>query len=164
MNPHFTFIFLLGLICCIVSAGNDAHGKTIIVLMDGTWNEPEFSETDEYPQGDSTNVEKMKRLLAREGQSVHYFRGVGTDGKKFTRVKDGAFGTSAERRVDEAMQAVKRNYVAGDEIAIFGFSRGAATSRILAKRIRNEGVKGSLPFDSWFCGTPLLRLAFQYQN
>ncbi len=123
------------------------QGKTIIILMDGTWNEPEYQgENGRYPQGDATNVEKIKKLLEEEEkQPIHYIRGIGTDGKVFKRVTDGAFGTSAEQRVDEAIQAIETHYESGDEIVLFGFSRGAATPRILANRIQQNGINGKQP-------------------
>jgi uncharacterized protein (DUF2235 family) len=123
----------------------DTVGKTIIVLMDGTWNEPDDLDDGGYPQQDSTNVEKLRHLLSGQDQTVLYFPGVGTDGKQAVRVVDGAFGQSAERRVDEAYDAVAAAFQPGDQLAIFGFSRGAATSRILARKIHAQGIAGQQP-------------------
>ncbi len=114
---------------------NEATGKIIVVLMDGTWNEPDDLDDGGYPQQDSTNVEKLRHLLSRQNQTILYFPGVGTDGKQAVRVVDGAFGQSAERRVAEAYDAIAAVYQPGDTLAIFGFSRGAATSRILARKL-----------------------------
>lgn len=135
--------YLFAIILSLLSA--NVHAKTIVVLMDGTWNEPAFEENGRFPQGNATNVEKLRALLSSEGQSIHYFFGIGTDGKQVERVVDGAFGKTAEQRVNEAMQEVASVYETGDDIVVFGFSRGAATSRILARRIRTEGIKGTRP-------------------
>jgi uncharacterized protein (DUF2235 family) len=122
-----------------------ASAKTIVVLMDGTWNEPDLVSDGQYPQGDSTNIEKLQYLISPEGQKVLYFRGVGTDGKQVFKVVDGAFGNTAEERVVEAYDQVVANFEPGDDLAIFGFSRGAATSRILARKLHDEGIAGSQP-------------------
>ncbi len=58
----------------------DTTAKTIVVLMDGTWNEPDDLDDGGYPQQDSTNVEKLRYLLSRQNQTILYFPGVGTDG------------------------------------------------------------------------------------
>jgi uncharacterized protein (DUF2235 family) len=138
-----TTVWPFAIALSLLTASVDA--KTIVVLMDGTWNEPEFEENGKFPQGDATNVEKLRRLLLGQGQSIHYFRGIGTDGKQIRKVVDGAFGTTAEKRVDEAMQKLTDAFETGDDIVVFGFSRGAATCRILARRIRAKGVKGQHP-------------------
>ena len=127
-----------------VAPGN-ASAQTIVVRMDGTWNEPDDLDDGGYPQQDSTNVEKLRYLLSPQNQTVLYFPGVGTDGKQAVRVIDGAFGHSAERRVEEAYDALEAAYQPGDDLAIFGFSRGAATSRILARRIHEQGLAGQQP-------------------
>ena len=138
--------------------------KLIIVLFDGTWNEPEFEVEGQYPQGDSTNVEKLRYLLLQDHeQKVLYSEGVGTDGikpiavgeqptkfglkstkllEKPIKVKDGAFGISAQQKVDDAYKAISADYSPGDQLAIFGFSRGAATARLLTRQIHKSGING----------------------
>ena len=135
---------LIGIVCSLLM-GATVDAKMIVVLMDGTWNEPDFEIDGKFPQGDSTNIEKLRHLVSNENQTILYFPGVGTDGKQFFRVVDGAFGESAERRVTEAYDKIVASYQAGDDLAIFGFSRGAATSRILTRKIHDEGVSGDHP-------------------
>lgn len=131
-------LLILKVFCFFNSVSN---AKTLVVLMDGTWNEPEFETNGTFPQGDATNVEKLRYLLdSSSNQRIRYFRGIGTDGKQVLKIRDGAFGMSAKQKIDEAFQWISENYNSGDDLAIFGFSRGAATARMLAKKIWEEKV------------------------
>lgn len=99
--------------------------KRIAVFMDGTWND----------QSDRTNVLKAKEnvaLQAADGmaQLALYEPGVGT--KWSERLRGGIFGFGLDRNVVNAYRLLVQNYAEGDEIFLFGFSRGAFTARSLA--------------------------------
>lgn len=99
--------------------------KRLALFLDGTWN----------TVGDNTNVWRLKALCADHStdglrQVAYYSRGVGTTfGEK---VRGGLFGVGIDRNVAAAYEWLVETYEAGDEIFIFGFSRGAYTARSLA--------------------------------
>ena len=71
-------------------------------------------------------------------QSVHYEPGVGT--RPHERILGGAFGAGLSRNVRDCYAWLIENYEPGDELFLFGFSRGAFTARSLAGLIRNSGI------------------------
>lgn len=112
-----------------------ASPRRLVVCCDGTWNKPD----QRYP----TNVIKAARAILpvadRTDQIVYYDQGVGT-GNLLDRVSGGAFGSGLEQNIREAYRFLMHNYEDGDELYLFGFSRGAYTVRSLAGLIRNVGL------------------------
>jgi hypothetical protein len=109
-----------------------AH-KRLAVFFDGTWNTPE----------DNTNVFRLDLMLADHGedgvrQRAYYDEGVGTHW--FDRVTGGAFGAGLSENIRNAYRWLMEQYDPGDEIFIFGFSRGAFTARSLAGLIARCGL------------------------
>lgn len=113
--------------------------KRLIVCCDGTW------QTSEQPY--PTNVAKLNQAIKREDtevvQLVHYENGIGSRGNIFDRTFGGAFGWGIDEHIQRAYQFLCSNYTEGDEIYLFGFSRGAYTVRSLAGLIRV--AQGLLP-------------------
>jgi uncharacterized protein (DUF2235 family) len=106
-----------------------------IVLYDGTWNDP----------ADSTNVFRLARyILPKDANGVaqrfKYDSGVGTGASGLNKFLGGAFGIGLSRNLMEGYENIAKNYNPGDEIWIFGFSRGAYTARSLAGIIRKCGL------------------------
>lgn len=102
--------------------------KRLIVCCDGTWNDADGGE-------DFTNVVRMVRAIKAEGalpQIVYYHSGVGTGGDTFVQFAGGAVGLGLSRNVRDAYAFLANNYCNGDEIFLFGFSRGAYTARSVA--------------------------------
>jgi uncharacterized protein (DUF2235 family) len=117
--------------------------KRIAICADGTWNEPEQVD-DKTKRRKPTNVLKVARtILPRDehgvDQIVFYHPGVGTDVglDKFT---GGAFGQGMCENVRTLYRFIVYNYVAGDELYFFGFSRGAFTVRTLAGFMKTVGL------------------------
>ncbi|MEE9143166.1 MAG: DUF2235 domain-containing protein [Candidatus Binatia bacterium] len=107
--------------------------KRLIVCSDGTWNRPDSH--------DITNVVKIARVLRAKDstgieQVVFYDRGVGT-GNLGDEVKGGAFGEGLDENIQDAYRFLVHNHASGDQIFLFGFSRGAYTVRSLVGLIRN---------------------------
>lgn len=114
--------------------------KRLAIFCDGTWNKLSAPQP--------TNVVIAARavaLTADDGveQITYYNEGVGTtwtvhEGieKKFA----GAFGRGLLDKIADAYRFLIFNYAPGDEIYIFGFSRGAFTARSLAGMIRKCGI------------------------
>lgn len=114
----------------------------IAVFCDGTWNSPDIPET--------TSVYKLQQAVVHDpsrGQISAYFPGVGTeerfDGpvrRFFNKYGGGAFGWGLDAKVKQAYQFIAAIYQPGDEIYLFGFSRGAYTARSVAGMIRKCGI------------------------
>ena len=73
-------------------------------------------------------------------QVVFYDAGVGTEGGWLLRMLGGVSGKGIEKNIRDCYRFLVHNYQEGDEIYLFGFSRGAYTVRSLAGMIRNVGV------------------------
>jgi hypothetical protein len=149
--------------------------KRIILLLDGTWNDIDVGLTD-------TNIVRMRNLISRHlvkvsdhGRARHdesdkkvhgytksgkehiiyYERGVGTGA--FDRFKGGAFGYGLPRNIRHAYKFLSFWYEPGDEIFIYGFSRGAYTARSLVGYLAAAGL---LRRDN--CNEELEALAWRY--
>lgn len=115
--------------------------KRIILCADGTWNTPDQKDGGAICP---SNVVKMARAIAPQAadgtvQVVFYDQGVGT-GWGLDRLTGGAFGQGLTKNIEDAYRFLVDNYAPGDEIFLFGFSRGAYTVRSTAGMIRNCGV------------------------
>lgn len=114
--------------------------KRLTVFLDGTWQK--------LDQPDPTNIAKLAQSVAHTDadgveQIVYYDRGVGADSlthKARKRLISGITGEGLEDALMDAYLFLSWNYAAGDEIYIFGFSRGAFTARSLCGLIRNAGL------------------------
>jgi uncharacterized protein (DUF2235 family) len=73
-------------------------------------------------------------------QIVFYQSGVGTASGLASRIVEGATGYAVEDKVEEVYNFISQNYSPGDEIFLFGFSRGAYTARMVAQIIGDIGV------------------------
>ena len=73
-------------------------------------------------------------------QLVYYVSGVGTSFSGIQNVIAGATGISLDDKVEQAYGFLCDNYQPGDELFLFGFSRGAYTARCLGGLINWAGV------------------------
>ncbi len=109
--------------------------RRLIFCFDGTWNRL----SADYP----TNVVLTAEMIlpvARDGtqQIVYYDEGIGT--AKREKLRGGAFGEGMMENIREAYRFLLFNYVPGDEIFAFGFSRGAFTASSFCGFIRHAGI------------------------
>lgn len=109
--------------------------KRLIICADGTWNFRDQTD-DESKRRHATNVTKVARAIlpqASDGthQVVIYHDGVGTQ-KGVEHIVGGATGEGVESNIRDLYRSIAYNYVDGDELYLFGFSRGAYTVRTLA--------------------------------
>jgi len=116
--------------------------KRIVICADGTWNiRDQRNKTTGRRR--PTNVTKVARaVLARSGnidQIVVYRDGIGT-GRGLDRWTGGAFGDGIEQNIRELYRSIAYNYVEGDELYLFGFSRGAFTVRSLIGFMNAAGL------------------------
>ena len=119
--------------------------KNIIILCDGTGNE--ISEN-------ISNVLKFYRCLRKTDrtsprQMVFYDPGVGTLARPnpwrklaqdFTAILGLATGYGLDDKVLQSYLFLVRHYEPGDQIFLFGFSRGAYTVRVLAGLLHKVGL------------------------
>jgi uncharacterized protein (DUF2235 family) len=111
--------------------------RRLVICVDGTWNTEH--QTDDGILA-PTNVWKIKDALKPlEGQLVHYVPGVGTNGI-FDKFFGGAFGRGIDDQIFDCYKFLIDHYQPGDEIFLFGFSRGAYAVRSLAGMLRNCGL------------------------
>ena len=143
--------------------------KRIVLACDGTWNTPDQRDKEDreglFAYGwrqiralsaggklDSrrigkrkpTNVVKLVRAVLpcdHDGvpQISFYDKGVGTNWG-ISKWIEGATGYGISRNIIETYQFLCLNYQPGDEIYIFGFSRGAFTARSLVGLLAKVGV------------------------
>lgn len=111
--------------------------KRIIIMCDGTWQSSDSKNT--------TNVVAIRNELVtvdRNGvkQEKIYDAGVGSKGNWFRRAFEGATGTGVSKNIREVYYELMQTFDPGDELFLFGFSRGAFTVRSLSGMIRNCGI------------------------
>lgn len=126
--------------------------KRIIFCADGTWDKPD----------NDTNVYKLfKAIPTTSDQVAFYDDGVGSDGTPIDKLAGGAIGDGLFQKIKDGYKKIVHAYEQGDDIFIFGFSRGAFTARSLAGMIAICGLPTS-PVDD---DARLVNTAFQaYRN
>ena len=112
--------------------------KRIVICADGTWNRPEKNLDSDR----STNVLKLARAIKPVAQrdtpqQVFYDWGIGS---YYDRIIGGATGKGINKNIMDDYRYIVQNYSPGDEIFLFGFSRGAYTVRSLCGLINNCGI------------------------
>lgn len=147
--------------------------RRLVLCLDGTWNNP-YKESDRQDDpGDESdesrrkgpllkpsNVLKLSRAVlprAPDGrdQVTYYHIGVGALGDypgvrnrvlgAVDRYVGGVWGAGFESNVEAAARFLAHNYRPGDDVFVFGFSRGAAQARALTR------------FLAWLPGLPTKR-------
>ena len=120
------------------------QGRRLVICCDGTWN---------WPQPDrETNVVRLLRAInprapmqpgpgnvAPVTQIAYYHLGVGT-GNILDRIVGGGAGVGLSNSVKTCYGFLVDNYLPGDEILLFGFSRGAYVARSLAGLVGYIGI------------------------
>ncbi|WP_296424221.1 DUF2235 domain-containing protein [Yoonia sp.] len=117
--------------------------KRIAICIDGTWNRPDAANP--------TNVVRLSRCILPNDvdgnvQEVIYCPGVGCGrgnnwlNRRLDRLFGGALGWGLTDIIEEAYRNLIFAYEPGDEIYIFGFSRGGFAARSLAGLIRCCGI------------------------
>jgi hypothetical protein len=117
--------------------------KHIALFFDGTWNTHDAITP--------TNILRLSREVAPTdatgaAQVALYFRGVGTGqgttipGRLVDKLMGGILGWGLDDVLEAAYRVLLLTYVPGDQIHIFGYSRGAFTARSLAGLIRSCGI------------------------
>lgn len=114
--------------------------KRLILCLDGTWNTADGQ--------DITNIVRIRDLIEPKytdehgnecHQRVYYEAGVGT-GFGLDRYIGGGTGAGLGKNVRAAYRFLSQAHEPGQDIYIFGFSRGAFTARSLAGYIGSAGL------------------------
>jgi uncharacterized protein (DUF2235 family) len=115
--------------------------KNIVICCDGTGNE--------YGYANSNVVKLYWTLSTQDKQVAYYHPGVGTMGarnalsavgKWWTKVRGLAFGYGFSDNIADVYVFLMREFNPGDQVFIFGFSRGAYTARALCGLLHMFGL------------------------
>jgi len=105
--------------------------KRIAFCFDGTWQLPL----------NNTNVYRLyKALTVTSDQVTFYDDGIGADASGVNRIVEGALGQGILQKIQDGYTKIAHVFEPGDEIFLFGFSRGAYTARSLAGMIAICGL------------------------
>lgn len=115
--------------------------KRLVLCCDGTWGR---ADQEFAGRPCPTNVVRISYRIAKHDaadhpQILYYDQGVGT-GNVLDRYTGALFGLGLDLNLYEAYRFLVANYEPGDELYLFGFSRGAFTARTIAGMIRKCGI------------------------
>ena len=114
-----------------VFQGDRSKKKNIFVFLDGTSNAWELN----------TNVWRLYQFILQNHDpqmTALYIEGVGS--AESAPITEFALGRGMEQKILMGYQFISSNYTSGDNIYIFGFSRGAHQARSLAGLISYAGI------------------------
>jgi uncharacterized protein (DUF2235 family) len=112
-------------------------GKRVVLCADGTWNTPHGVGA----AVNDTNVRKLYCALADSPEQLRYYdSGVGTDGTPIDHLTGGAMGEGLFQKIQDNYGYLSYVWDPGDDVYLFGFSRGAYTARSLGGMIARFGV------------------------
>ena len=129
------------------------RNRNIVICCDGTGNQ--------YGRNNTNVVKLFEMLVSSDDQKIFYDPGVGTTSKAFFEPiqKLGnllfqALGSDLQRNVEDAYYYLMNVYQKGDQIFLFGFSRGAHTARRLASMLEkcgllHRGSENMIRYASW---------------
>jgi hypothetical protein len=115
--------------------------RRLVVSIDGTNNAPGTG---------ATNIQRLNRMLVRSATQVLYYQpGVGTVepgslttrfGRRALMTLDAMSAVLLRRHVSSAYRFLIDEWQQGDELYLFGFSRGAYAVRVLAAMLSKVGL------------------------
>ncbi|MGB0911774.1 MAG: phospholipase effector Tle1 domain-containing protein, partial [Nitrospirales bacterium] len=110
--------------------------KNIVICADGTGNlGGETPDSNVYKMYNAIDIHSKKQR-----QVTFYDNGVGTASNKYWRAVSGAFGFGFKRNVCDLYRFLAKHYDQGDQVFMFGFSRGAAEVRAFSGFIAAVGL------------------------
>jgi len=122
--------------------------RRIVCCLDGTWN-------NDKPGSILTNVAKLRHAIADADENdvqqiSHYVEGIASNDGETAQYLKGALGYGSLDRIRRGYEKFVESYEPGDELYLFGFSRGAFEARSLAGFISLFGIAhkgGEFSFD-----------------
>ena len=115
------------------AVSDSSKPKSIFVFMDGTGNNPNIP-TNIYRLFQEINENNDKQTVGK------YIEGVGSVDNPITGITGKALAVGMEDRILKAYAFITQEYQPGDNIYLFGFSRGAHAARSLAGLISYAGI------------------------
>ncbi|KAM0280202.1 hypothetical protein ACHAQH_004159 [Verticillium albo-atrum] len=121
-----------------------ARYKRIILCADGTWLASDLGD-----KSSPSNVATFARALSNTGtdadgqivnQIVFYHSGLGSGDLPIQAAISGGLGWGLDHDICQVYDFIANNYVPGDELFFFGFSRGAFTVRSVVGLVCDVGV------------------------
>jgi uncharacterized protein (DUF2235 family) len=112
--------------------------KRLVFCFDGTWNRVDAKHSTNVVITAESVLPLDTRNSSNTAQLIYYDQGVGTG--KWDQIRGGMFGHGLLENLADAYRFLIFNYTPGDEIYIFGFSRGAYTARSFAGLLSHCGV------------------------
>lgn len=115
--------------------------KRLIICCDGSWDDGRYGRTTD---ADQSNVSKLARCISPEDrqtspptpQIVFY-----QSGQEYGLTLQGTPGTGfSVKQIREAYAFLVQHYIPGDELLLFGFSRGAFIARTIAEMVGEIGI------------------------
>ncbi|KAJ3498263.1 hypothetical protein NLG97_g1260 [Lecanicillium saksenae] len=134
----------------VLGDGPDRGPRKLVLCFDGTGNKFHGDDSD-------SNILKIFRMLDRSSDNqYHYYQpGIGTYvtsesltqsgtlsriAEQYKKAKDSAIGSTFDQHVVSGYRFLMRYYKNGDQIYMFGFSRGAYIARFLAEMLDYIGL------------------------
>jgi len=117
--------------------------RNLVICCDGTNN------SLDSPLTNVAHLSALADIGDNSRQLAYYDAGVGVEaspkrrtrlGATFSKWSGSAFGTGLVENVEHAYSHLVNNYAEGDQVYLFGFSRGAYTVRVIAGLLHNYGL------------------------
>jgi uncharacterized protein (DUF2235 family) len=115
--------------------------KRLVVCCDGTWgSESNPTVSNVVKIAESVRSSAVTDTGDHVGQRVFYVDGPGSRGYLADKLLGGAFGLGLDANLSTMYWQLALNWEPGDEIYVFGFSRGAYTARSLVGMVNRLGL------------------------
>ncbi|WP_084506759.1 DUF2235 domain-containing protein [Nocardia violaceofusca] len=115
--------------------------KRLVVCCDGTWgSESTPTVSNVVKIAESVRSSAVTDAGDHVGQRVFYVDGPGSRGYLADKLLGGAFGLGLDANLSTMYWQLALNWEPGDEIYVFGFSRGAYTARSLVGMVNRLGL------------------------
>ncbi|NKY44120.1 DUF2235 domain-containing protein [Nocardia cerradoensis] len=115
--------------------------KRLVVCCDGTWgSESNPTVSNVVKIAESVRSSAVSDAGDHVGQRVFYVDGPGSRGYLADKLLGGAFGLGLDANLSTMYWQLALNWEPGDEIYVFGFSRGAYTARSLVGMVNRLGL------------------------
>lgn len=109
--------------------------KRLVFCFDGTWNRIDAA----YSTNVVITAESVLPLASNNiSQLIYYHEGVGTS--RGDRIRGGMFGSGLVQNLADGYRFLIFNHTPGDEVYVFGFSRGAYTARSFVGLVNCCGI------------------------
>ncbi|KZT39884.1 hypothetical protein SISSUDRAFT_1060804 [Sistotremastrum suecicum HHB10207 ss-3] len=142
--------------------------KSLVIFCDGSMDDGLVSRSDSSDAPDNSssffsNILRISRSVRPyskydgviKDQIVYYQSGIGSEADFYNKDSDvdtflAAFGTAVASKIRDVYAFIAQNYRPGDDICLFGFSRGAYTARKVSGLIQKIGLLSNEQMGSFY--------------